>query len=108
RRRGHLTQPRSPDRPATRAPRPGARPAATPVDRAPGAPGAQRPAPAGVRVGSPGAGVAAEVRSRSGVGRNRRSRRLLLTTNTLDSAMAAPASIGLSCPVAATGRAATL
>jgi FtsP/CotA-like multicopper oxidase with cupredoxin domain len=39
---------------------------------------------------------------------NRRSRRLLLTTNTEDSAMAAPAIIGLSRPAAAKGRAATL
>src|SRR5690606_33100094 len=35
--------------------------------------------------------------------RNRRSRRLLVTTNTLDTAIAAPASIGLSSPAAATG-----
>ena len=37
-----------------------------------------------------------------------RSRRLLLTTNTLDNAMAAPASMGLSSPSAASGIAATL
>lgn len=37
-----------------------------------------------------------------------RNRRLLLTTNTLDSAMAAPASIGFSKPAAASGMAATL
>ena len=42
------------------------------------------------------------------VGRKRRSRRLLLTTNTLENAMAAPASMGLSSPAAAMGRAATL
>ncbi len=41
-------------------------------------------------------------------GRNRRSRWLLVTTNTLDSAIAAPASIGLSRPSAARGRAAEL
>lgn len=40
--------------------------------------------------------------------RNRRNRRLFATTNTLDSAMAAPASMGLSSPRAATGMAATL
>lgn len=40
--------------------------------------------------------------------RNRRSRRLLLTTNTELNAIAAPASIGLSNPAAARGRAATL
>ena len=37
-----------------------------------------------------------------------RSRRLLVTTNTDEKAMAAPASIGLSRPAAASGRAATL
>lgn len=40
--------------------------------------------------------------------RKPRSRRLLPTTNTLDSAMAAPASIGLRSPSAAIGIAATL
>ena len=40
--------------------------------------------------------------------RKPRSRRLLLTTNTLDSAIAPPASKGLSKPAAARGRAATL
>ncbi|MBB6553610.1 hypothetical protein HD593_008405 [Nonomuraea rubra] len=39
---------------------------------------------------------------------NRRRRRLLLTTNTLENAIAAPAIIGLSRPSAASGRAATL
>ncbi len=42
------------------------------------------------------------------VARKERSRRLLLTTKTDDNAIAAPASIGLSSPAAATGRAATL
>ena len=42
------------------------------------------------------------------VGVNRRSRRLLLTTNTELKAMAAPAISGLSRPSAASGRAATL
>lgn len=37
-----------------------------------------------------------------------RNRRLLLTTNTLENAIAAPASIGLSRPKAANGSAATL
>jgi hypothetical protein len=41
-------------------------------------------------------------------GWNRRSRRLLVTTKTLENAMAAPAIMGLSSPAAATGRAATL
>ena len=41
-------------------------------------------------------------------GWNRRSRRLLVTTNTDENAMAAPASIGLSSPAAARGSAATL
>ena len=40
--------------------------------------------------------------------RKRRRRRLLVTTNTLENAIAAPASIGLSRPAAASGRAATL
>jgi hypothetical protein len=40
--------------------------------------------------------------------RNPRRRRLLLTTNTDENAMAAPAIIGLSRPSAASGRAATL
>ena len=40
--------------------------------------------------------------------RKPRSRRLLVTTKTLENAIAAPASIGLSRPVAARGRAATL
>ena len=40
--------------------------------------------------------------------RKRRRRRLLVTTKTLENAMAAPASIGFSSPAAATGRAATL
>jgi len=44
----------------------------------------------------------------SDCGRNRRSRRLLLTTNTELNAIAAPASIGLSNPAAARGRAAPL
>ena len=39
---------------------------------------------------------------------NPRSRRLLVTTNTLDNAMAAPAIIGFSRPAAAIGIAATL
>ena len=39
---------------------------------------------------------------------NRRNRKLLLTTNTDENAIAAPASIGLSSPAAAKGRAATL
>src|SRR5690606_5250049 len=39
---------------------------------------------------------------------NRRSRRLLATTLTLDNAIAAPATIGLSRPAAATGIARTL
>src|SRR5699024_10481079 len=39
---------------------------------------------------------------------NRRSRRELLTTKTLENAMAIPASIGLSRPIAATGMSATL
>ena len=51
-----------------------------------------------VRLSSPG--VVREVKARS--------RRLLLTTNTLDNAMAAPASMGLSSPSAASGIAATL
>lgn len=38
----------------------------------------------------------------------RRSRRLLPTTKTLEKAIAAPANIGLSMPIAATGIAATL
>ena len=42
------------------------------------------------------------------VARNPRSRRLLLTTNTDENAIAAPASIGFSIPAAAKGRAATL
>ena len=42
------------------------------------------------------------------VGRKVRSRRLLLTTKTLEKAIAAPASIGLSRPSAASGMAATL
>jgi hypothetical protein len=41
-------------------------------------------------------------------GRRRRSRRLLVTTNTDEKAMAAPAIMGLSSPAAARGRAATL
>lgn len=40
--------------------------------------------------------------------RKARSRRLLLTTKTLDRAIAAPASIGLSSPSAASGTAAVL
>ncbi len=40
--------------------------------------------------------------------RKLRSRRLLVTTNTLEAAMAAPASMGLARPAAASGRAATL
>ena len=40
--------------------------------------------------------------------RKRLSRRLLLTTDTLENAMAAPAMTGLSRPAAASGRAATL
>ena len=40
--------------------------------------------------------------------RKRRSRRLLVTTNTDENAIAAPASIGFSSPAAASGRAATL
>lgn len=40
--------------------------------------------------------------------RKRLSRRLLLTTNTEENAIAAPASIGLSRPAAASGNAATL
>ncbi len=40
--------------------------------------------------------------------RNRRSRRLLLTTKTDENPMAAPASSGLSMPTAARGSAATL
>lgn len=39
---------------------------------------------------------------------NRRSRKLLVTTNTDENAIAAPASIGLSRPAAASGIAATL
>lgn len=39
---------------------------------------------------------------------NRRNRRLLLTTNTLENAIAAPASIGLRRPAAASGIAAAL
>lgn len=39
---------------------------------------------------------------------NPRSRRLLLTTKTLENAIAAPAIMGLSNPMAASGRAATL
>ena len=42
------------------------------------------------------------------IGENRRSRRLLVTTNTELSAIAAPASIGFSSPAAASGRPATL
>lgn len=42
------------------------------------------------------------------VQRKRRSLRLLLTTKTLENAIAAPAIIGLSRPAAASGRAATL
>lgn len=41
-------------------------------------------------------------------GLNRRSRRLLLTTNADETAIAAPASIGLSSPAAASGSAAML
>ena len=41
-------------------------------------------------------------------GRKRRNRRLLVTTKTEEKAIAAPASIGLSRPAAASGRAATL
>ena len=48
------------------------------------------------------------VRSYAARDLNRRSRRLLLTTNTDENAIAAPASIGLSSPAAARGRAATL
>ena len=44
----------------------------------------------------------------AGVGWKVRSRRLLLTTKTLEKAMAAPAIIGLSRPSAASGMAATL
>ena len=60
-----------------------------------------------------GAGAAAGVRADAGVAvvaldRNDRRRRLLLTTNTLEKAMAAPASMGLSRPRAARGMAATL
>ena len=39
---------------------------------------------------------------------NERSRRLLVTTNTDDRAIAAPATIGLSSPAIASGSAATL
>ena len=42
------------------------------------------------------------------VARNRRSRRLLVTTNTDENAIAAPAIIGVSRPDAASGIAATL
>ncbi len=42
------------------------------------------------------------------VGRNLRRRRLLLTTNTEENAIAAPASIGLSRPAMASGIIATL
>jgi hypothetical protein len=41
-------------------------------------------------------------------GRNLRSRRLFVTTKTLENAIAAPATIGSRRPVAASGRAATL
>ncbi len=41
-------------------------------------------------------------------GANRRSRKLFITTNTLEPAMAAPATTGLSRPAAASGMAATL
>jgi hypothetical protein len=42
------------------------------------------------------------------VGRKRRSRRLFVTTKTLEKAIAAPATSGLSTPAAASGIAATL
>jgi hypothetical protein len=42
------------------------------------------------------------------VGLNLRNRRLFVTTNTLDTAIAAPASIGLGRPAAARGMAARL
>ena len=53
-------------------------------------------------------GGAVEVAETASWAWNRRRRRLLVTTKTLDSAIAAPASIGLSSPAAASGRAATL
>ncbi len=52
---------------------------------------------------APGSGKGESTRQRK-----RRSRRLLVTTKTLEKAIAAPASIGLSRPAAASGIAATL
>jgi catechol 2,3-dioxygenase-like lactoylglutathione lyase family enzyme len=56
-----------------------------------------------VDAGPPGGGVHGQR-----LGRNRRSRREFVTTNTLEAAIAAAASMGLSRPSAATGMAATL
>src|SRR5699024_11434038 len=74
------------------------------------------PGPAAARPAQLSPEQARADRSRSAAGqrtcgtseRNRRSRRLLVTTNTEENAIAAPASIGLSSPAAATGMAATL
>ena len=52
--------------------------------------------------------VAVHVGSFGHDGRKRRSRRLLVTTKTLENAIAAPANIGLSIAAAANGMAATL
>ena len=53
-------------------------------------------------------GGAVEVAETASWDWKRRRRRLLVTTKTLENAIAAPASIGLSSPAAASGRAATL